>query len=445
MKKKENKKKINLVDQANGYFDDYLKPRVKSYKAQHIANEDENEYVEAVVEYDGYNAHFRIDITLDCADSLILYFSYPNCEMEFSIDDLFNTLEINDFNEYSFDFGEEDSCKNVGQAFDDAFEFLNKYDYDIRKAGESANLSYMIQLHNEDEKYYKNMKVSKIIKLSLLEAKMFKTKKEKDKNAFLNYTDKLSAEIGLDNSTKRLVNYLKQGYDIPDVKNDSSNDYDSKFGKKTVLSYMICDIIGLVVCAMMVLGDRIIMSGKGIVLGDDILSIIIGIGIPGFILGYLLTRLFATKIMIALMPNEEKDAIIGYRKKRFDDLNFFEKIFSKYLAPVLAIIVFLILTMFSMSSVCVTENGIIDHSMFSNNEYAYEEVDVFLEKGYYEDGEYYEYDYPYYTFVTDDGNSISTGEIRNDEDVKYLEEQFAKRNINPLILNEDSEELKEKE
>ena len=140
MKKKENKKKINLVDQANGYFDDYLKPRVKSYKAQHIANEDENEYVEAVVEYDGYNAHFRIDITLDCADSLILYFSYPNCEMEFSIDDLFNTLEINDFNEYSFDFGEEDSCKNVGQAFDDAFEFLNKYDYDIRKAGESANL-----------------------------------------------------------------------------------------------------------------------------------------------------------------------------------------------------------------------------------------------------------------------------------------------------------------
>ena len=98
------------------------------------------------------------------------------------------------------------------------------YDYDIRKAGESANLSYMIRLHNEDEEYYKNMKVSKIIKLSLLEAKMFKTKKEKDKNAFLNYTDKLSAEIGLDNSTKRLVNYLKQGYDIPDVKNESSND-----------------------------------------------------------------------------------------------------------------------------------------------------------------------------------------------------------------------------
>ena len=106
---------------------------------------------------------------------------------------------------------------------------------------------------------------------------------------------------------------------------------------------------------------------------------------------------------------------------------------------------FLNVTMFSMSSVCVTENGIIDHSMFSNNEYTYEEVDVLLEKGYYEDGEYYEYDYPYYTFVTDDGNSISTGEIRNDEDVKYLEEQFAKRNINPLILNEDSEELKEKE
>lgn len=335
-KKKEETQEIDFVRQANEYYESYLKSRVQSYKTERVVIEDEYDYIEAVVECDGYNAHFRINVDYWFHNCVELYFSYPNCDIKFDDNHIFNTLEINDFNEYIFDFGED--CEHVERAFNEAFDFLNKYDYDIRKAGESANLAYMIQLYNEDDEYYRNVNlrnvVTKVLRLNNIKSRMFKTKKEKDKNAFLKYADKVSAEIGLDNSTKRLVNYLKQGYDVPDVKSDSN---DLSFDKKNLLSYIICDTVGLVICAI------IVLFIKSATLEGDVLSTIIDIGVPGLLLGYLLTRLFATRLMMLLMPNEEKEAIIEYRKKRFDDLNIFDKVFAKYLAPVLATAIFIFL------------------------------------------------------------------------------------------------------
>lgn len=338
-KKKQEVEEINLVEVANEYFESYVKPRVKSYKTERVVIENEWDFIEAVVECDGYNAHFRVNVDYWFDNRVELCFSYPNCDIKFDDNHIFNALEINDFNEYVFDFGE--NCEHVEQAFSEAFDFLNKYDYDIRKAGEDANLSYMIQLYNEDEEYYRNVNfrniVTKVLRLDNIKSRMFKTKKEKDKNAFLKYADKVSAEIGLDNSTKRLVNYLKQGYDVPDVKNDSRTDNELKFGKKAALSYLICDAVGLVVCAI------IVLFIKSATLEGDVLSTIIDIAVPGLLLGYLLTRLFSTRIMMLLMPNEEKEAIVKYRNNRFDDLNKFDKVFAKYLAPVLATAIFVFL------------------------------------------------------------------------------------------------------
>lgn len=165
--------------------------------------------------------------------------------------------------------------------------------------------------------------------------------------------------------------------------------------------------------------------------------------VSGLCFGYILSRIFGTKIIFAMTKAENRDSALKSRKNRFDDLDFFEKIFAKYIAPVLAAVVMIFCTLLACSGVCVTDNSVIDHNLIGDTEYKYEDVTVYLSKGYWEDDEYYEYDYPCYVFDAGNEITVETGEIRKEEHQKAIKNVLNKNGIKPQIIDKNSQKPKE--
>lgn len=367
-------------------------------------------------------------------------FLYSGNDIKFSLDDVFNVMDVNDFNDYFFecDYEDKQGCENI---IDNVLSLIAKYDYYIRKAGEEANISRMTDMHSEDERLYNNdnVKLRDILKLSLLEMKLCKTKSEKAKNAYIKFVQKQQQKVGIDNKTKRFVEYLKSGYDIPD--NQSEDDF-SKYDKTALLCYIICDVIGLIIAFAVLFVDYSVISHQGVVIGINTVDYLFTV-ISGFCLGYILTRIFGTKLVFALTPLDNKDSAMNFRKKRFDDLDFADKIFQKYIAPALAFVIMIFSILIACGRVCIASDCVIEHNLIGDTQYKYEDVIVYLSKGVWEDDEYIKYDYPCYVFEHENEIIIETGEISDENTQRDIEKIFNDNAIEPQILDEKSQKLKE--
>ena len=165
--------------------------------------------------------------------------------------------------------------------------------------------------------------------------------------------------------------------------------------------------------------------------------------ISGFCLGYILTRIFGTKLIFALTPLDNKDSAMNFRKKRFDDLDFADKIFQKYIAPVLAFVIMIFSILIACGRVCIASDCVIEHNLIGDTQYKYEDVTVYLSKGVWEDDEYIKYDYPCYVFEHENEIIIETGEISDENTQRDIEKIFKDNAIEPQILDEKSQKLKE--
>lgn len=440
MKKKEKKEKTDLEKME--HIVDCLKNRVVQKGFSNFVDsvsikEDDIDFVKCTFQRDGYSVEVKFCALLSSID-IETGFLYPNCDTLFDLDDVLNVLDINDFNEYLIDADLEDE-KSQEKAVEDLLYLLEKFDYDIKKAGDSAYFGDMLTMHNEDKALYENnkIKLKTLIKFAAAEHKMQKTKSEKDKQAYIKYAKKQEEAVGLVHKTKRYIKYLEAGYAIPDNQDDSEDVI--KNTKTTLAVYVICAIIGLLIVLLIFAIDRISFSKSGTILSNDLFVNVLSAGIGGGALGYLLSRIFGTKLTIALTPEAEREYALEQRKKRFDDLGFFDKLFQRYVAPVFSVVVFAFCILLMCSCVYVTPTQVIDHSLISNDKYDYEDTTVYLLKGYTDDdnNKYYKYDYNCYAFaVKDDDYVIETGEIKKKQQQKALDEIFKEHNIKPIEIDD---------
>jgi hypothetical protein len=128
-------------------------------------------------------------------------------------------------------------------------------------------------------------------------------------------------------------------------------------------------------------------------------------------------------------------------KNRFDDLSLIDKIFSKYVLPVLSTALFALTIMLSCSAICITDSSIIDHTIVGNNEYAITDTVVYQCEGYYDDDDkFIKYEYPDYLFYTaDDDYFIETGEVTDEKAQEKLESVFKKYGVEPILVHSEKE------
>lgn len=403
-------------------------------------DEDDDGHFECSVELDGYTLCVEFQ-SLITSIGIEMCFTYPYSDIKFCLDDVLNVLNINDFEDYFFDPDIEDD-KSQEKAVEDILSLVEKYDYDIKKAGDEAYFFRMCEMHNDDEAHYNNkkIKVRSIIKMTVLERKMRKTKSEKDINAYIKYAEKQESSEGIDHKTRRFVEYLKAGYVVPDCYENTVDD-DDKYSKAAMVCYIICAVIGLLVTFGIFLTDLAVISQKGIV-NTGALEYI-GVAVSGLCLGYVLSRIFGTKIILALTSQEDREKVSQDRKNRFDDIDFFDRIFGRYCAPVVATVVALVCILMSCNTVCITDSSVINHDLIGDREYKFEDVTTYLSTGYWDDEEYMKYDYPCYVFKADDELSLETGEIKNEKHLKEIEDILKNNGVKIGILDENSQEPNE--
>lgn len=440
MKKKKNKKenKIDFPPFDYAPFKEYLEKQViyngiaDSVSAE-VSDEDEGNIT---LQFDC--GEYIVKIT--CEDLLginIEYsFKYPNCDTEFDIVDIFNVLNINDFNEYSF-MADADDVENQKKTIDDLLYVIKKYDYDIRKAGGEEYLDDMIKMHQADKELFDSdaLKFSAIIRAARLRFAMQKKKDEKSKQAFLKEMNKRESKNLLSTNDKRYKAYIEQGYPIPDNYDTEDNNDFSGYMKKAALTSIISIACGLIISFAIFFIDRNIISGKGLFLTDNT-SYMFAL-ISGGFLSYLINRIFGTKIIVALSPEEQKEYVKKERLQRYDEDNLITRIWSKYVIFAVSVVVAPLMMLVACSGVCFNEDCIIDHSIIGNTEISYDEAEVYLLQGWYDDDDNYnEYESPCYRIEYGEDSSIETGEINNTYNAEMVEHLFETHNVEVTELKD---------
>ena len=376
-------------------------------------------------------------------------FIYVNSNESFSIDDVFNVLDIQDFSVRAFSNAEVEDVSSQEKCINNILDIIEKFKSDIAKAGAEPYLKEMEATMLADKALLdaKKIKLKDDYRCGQLRIKMQKDKSEESKQAYLKAMNQRLENNALTTYDKRFVKYLEQGYPIPDncEDDDKGGDYIS-YLKTAIISLLICAVFAFIICFGIVIIDKNIISEKGIYIFDTAKYISAAVG--GLFLTYILHRIFGTKIIVAL-SKDQKEYAKKQRKERFNDKKGFPKIFGKYLSVIIAVCGFALLLNISCSGICFCENYFINHnSVFSNTQMKYEDADIYLVKGWYDDnGNYKKYSSPCYRFQygnstnygeveTSHDTSIDTGEISDENQQTEILRIFEKHNIEPVEIKE---------
>lgn len=388
-----------------------------------------------VCRYD--NGTYTVQITFEELLDSVTYnygFVYLNDERVYDLVDVLNVLDIKDFGDYSY-IASMDNEKEIKQQIDKMLDTINKFSYDISKAGEYLYIDEMRANAEYDEILMNSKKLSmrKILRAAALQTNMQRTKTEKSKKAFLKEMKSRDAKGLLSVYDKRFVEYIEQGYPIPDLEDDNQGDY-AGLVKKQGLSALICFAIGFVICFGIFFADRFILASKGIAVLDNISYLFVGFG--SVLLSYVLYRLFNTKLTLALVPYDQREYAKEECKKDYSDENIIQRIWRKYVSLVIALVGVPVMLIVSTAAVCITPNEIIDHNLIANLSYSYDDVELYLVKGWTDDEDNYaEYDNPYYRVKSGD-NEVDIGEVKDENQLKEIQQIFAEHNIVPVEVKE---------
>lgn len=361
-------------------------------------------------------------------------FTYSGETQAFELIDIFNVLDIKDFSDYTF-IADKDNELQMKKSIDDMLYTIKKFSYDIAKAGEQPYIDIMKENAKRDKEIMdsNDVTIKMLIRANSLQTKMQRTKTEKSKNAFLKEMKARDKKGLLTTYDKRFVEYIEQGYAIPDVEEEESGDY-LGLVKRELIAVLICVVVAFVICFGIFFFDKSMISAKGIYLLNGI-SYVCTV-ISSVLMAYAFYRMFKVKLTVMLLPDEEKEYAKAEAKKDYDSENIIQKIWRKYLSFIIAVIGMVVMIIVASAGVCFAENEVIDHQLFLDTAYKYENISVELVQGWRDDDDNYaKYDYPYYRIVAND-NTFDVGEIKDKDQLTQVEKIFSDHNIVPTVVEE---------
>lgn len=360
-------------------------------------------------------------------------FKYNNNDQAFDLYDVLNALDINDFSDYSYTAVQND-INDIKNNISKMLDAINKFSYDIEKAGESPYLERMIEYAKHDNELMDSNKITikMILRASRLQSKMQRDKTEKSKNAFLKEMKARDKKGLLTTYDKRFVEYIEQGYAIPD--NESSSDLETVYTSAAIKCYGICGAIGFAIAFLILLANIVYVSINGVAFYSGMDCIFTAF--EGFLLSYVISIIFGTKIINMLTKNQYVDKMKEFRKNRNNDDSKVRQFAGKYIFPVLAVVTVIGVGLVICSKTYITDNAVVEHELFSDTSYYFSDMTVYQNEGFTDDdGEYCEYKYPSYVFeVKDYCGEIST--TKNKGKQERINKIFEKNGIKPILIRD---------
>ena len=312
-----------------------------------------NSYFEIIFDCGGYFATVTYKYFAHTEGEIYLTIAFNGCHYRFTLYDIFNLLDINDFNLYSFKNCIEE--KGITKAFDAVTSVIEKYTIDIRKCNTPANIAKLMKnrvhdvdvlcSYDADDDDYINGNFDYVRKYSKL---------SKQKAIDLLNSKKNCGSITIYES--RLLNYLNLGNDIQ----LKTKGIEFKKARTIVYSAISPFAIAFGIALYFFIerylfGDNIVKTYPSglydrFFLPDYILNIILSILSLFFALVRIIGRPIVKKITF------EKEIA----RAKFEEKNGFRGIIAKVLVPVISLALAIVVS-FAANSDCVVfgEDSII--------------------------------------------------------------------------------------
>lgn len=314
---------------------------------------EKNSYLEVIFDCGGYFATLTYKYFAHTEGNIYLTIAFNGCRYRFTLYDIFNLLDIDDFNLYSFNNCIEE--KGIAKAFDAVNSAIEKYTVDIRKCNTPANIAKLMKnrvhdvdvlcSYDADDDDYINGNFDYVRKYSKL---------SKQKAIDLLNSKKNCGNITIYES--RLLNYLNLGNDI------QSKTKGLEFKKARVIVYSAISPFAIAFGIALyffiewyLFGDNIEKTYPSglydrFFLPDYILNIILSILLIFFALVRFLGRPIVKKITF------EKEIA----RTKFEEKSGFRGIIGKVFVPVISLVLAIVVS-FVANTDCVVfgEDSII--------------------------------------------------------------------------------------
>jgi hypothetical protein len=356
---------------------------------------------------------------------------YAGCEYLFSIYDIFNLFDIKDFGKYYFE--DCNTEQEIKYALDKLTAVIEKYRFDIEKAGESE---YFEKLKSnfeadwtavcgedwkeeidDDDDNFDMIHPS----FTLVEIEPKKLYKELSKRANKNKLETLYE--------KRLYEYLSSGGNTDDIV-DEKEKYDKEFSKQVRRSNGVLCLIAIAVSIVVVFVGRQALFGGALIpnnvftlfghdfsLASDVIG---GIIVSSVLLSYVFIDLFGKKMFVRMSKDNSARA-----SQKYDVIDIEEnkgkkpkKILKRIgaIASIFAAICVMLFVICDNIGLYDTYAKYLSENTFVFCKVDYENIKIYSAQGYYngdsdDEDAYVEYEYVGYIFADDKGNYYDAEEI----------------------------------
>ncbi|MCM1114218.1 MAG: hypothetical protein NC397_01830 [Clostridium sp.] len=391
----------------------------------------------SMVDCGGYKALLIYDAMDSKLVDVTFEIVYENCEHHFSIDDIFNLFDVMDFKAYCyFDCFDQASVK---RAVDNILDVIQKYHYELKKAGEADNLKRLCEMFEEDQKIADSasVKLRDILREVKLRERLTKTKSDKDRAKLIKELEKREKKGLLITADKRYLAYLRAGYEIEaDV--DVTDRYEKLYWKYSRTVYGVIFLISIALTLAVYLINHMLVF-KGCMVYTPTYTYIF-LAVSAVFLWYTVSAFFARKIIVKLCPEEAKEYVKIKIENNYDE-NKIKRFGQKTAGPVCGMFAFLIFIAFAVSNIGFSDDCVIvNHSLGLSEAVEYEAVTVYRVEQYYDsDSEQYtDYEHPYYELIYGD-SCVPVGKIKDAEFNSKLLALLEAHDVNiASVQNEDA-------
>lgn len=305
MRNEAERENINLV---KSFVDSFANESRYAKSVEYIESEDDekNHYLEAILDCGGYYATITYKSRGSSEGRLYLNIAFWGCDYRFTIYDIFNLFDINDFNLYEFD-----NCiepKRINNSLDKLTYIIENYSLDIRNANTSRNISRLIKNRRDDMEaiYYDNISQEEYLNGDYgYVARFLKMPRQKAVSSLSSRVDKGDLTI----YEKRLLKYLSNGDNYYDDRGTKGKNFKTArlivYIPLIALSVVIC-IVGYFLIKELKFGENAVLiypNGYNSFIPDYIEYIIFSM----FFLSFGLFRIIGRPLVYLLCSDDEKE------------------------------------------------------------------------------------------------------------------------------------------
>lgn len=427
MNNEEQRKNINLV---KSYIDAFIGESRNAKAVEYIESEDDenNHYLEAVLDCAGYYATITYKSWGLKQGKLYFNIAFGGCDYRFTIYDIFNLFDIDDFNVYEFDNCIEE--KRINKSLDKLTYIIENYSPDIRNANTNRSISKLINNRRRDMEaiYYDNISKEEYLNGEYdYVARFVKMPRDKAISNLSSRVDKGDLTL----YEKRFLKYLSSSDNY--YGNEKAKGKDFKTARLIVyipifvIAAVIC-IVGYFVIKELIFGaNATIVFTEGYNSRGFIPEFVYNIILSALALYFAMIRIIGRPLVYLLCSADEKEIA----KAKYDDGKGALGIVKKIVFPIVALAL-AVMSLYLSNADCIgfNENEIIVSYADRFTE-SYDNITVYqVQEWFNEFGSHYDSSEDYYYIIEHNNEFYEVPIMKTDSiEGKAFTEQLKKHNI----------------